>query len=139
MKIKYRIKQIGNTYYCQQKIIFWKNIRVLECNYGDYESRPDLKNHKICLTSNSLENAKYELKKYTQNYLHPFTVKGHLVQSYYNSYDSEKGGLQYYYISNKNLNLFSNNAEKIIELISEYEYKKKRSKQITIHEYSEED
>lgn len=132
MKTKYRIKQVGNLFYPQKKVLFWTNIYVPGCDY--HGNRLVINKNPILLVFNSLSDAERELKNYIDNYLHSFVVKGHVVCSYYDpDYD------HYYYRSEKVTNIVSDSSEQVVEQIGQYEYKRKKEKErankVTIHEF----
>ena len=117
--MKYRIKQIKNTYYLQKKLLlFWKYIRVRTWD----SSFRVIENGKMLLRFKNLESAKEELNNYRNNYLRPFICLGHIIKTYF---DAEH--FLYYYIDIHHCKdkIYSTSSERVCELIFEYEESKK--------------
>ena len=131
MKNKYRIKQIGNMYYPQKKVLFfWKYIDILKCYIYKSEHKISLCDNTIIrLSGNSLESAINKINEYDTNYLKPFVCCNLLIATYID----EASGVYYYAASET---LFSDSSEQLCEKISEYKRKQKESKKVIIHEYS---
>lgn len=123
--MKYRIKRIDDKYYPQKKrFLFWRYIRIPTCQF--YESHIlHTYNTKVKLAATSFITAKRDLTNYIDNYLRPFFCKNTIVRTYY---DPDRG--RYFYVDIKSNKRYSDNAEKICEIISEY-------KRVTIYEYTE--
>lgn len=131
MKNKYRIKQVGNTYYPQKKVLFfWKYLDIPKCYICKYEHEIILYDNTIIrLSGNSLESAINKINEYDTNYLKPFVCCNFLIATYID----EESDVYYYAASDT---LFSDSSEQLCEKISEYKRKQKESKNVTIHEYS---
>ncbi len=142
---KYRVKQIGNEYYPQKRLLlFWRKIRVCTCSYNKY--RNDITSYsdeKTSLCFASLDFANKQIANYINNYLRPFWCLGHRIKSYFCTDNNT-----YYYIDTASYRVFSDNSEQLCEGIAylkeqeknkrEKEKQKKReSKRVTIHEYVE--
>lgn len=124
--MKYRIKRIDSKYYPQKKrFLFWRYIKIPTCRLYDSHVLDTTDNTKIKLSASSFINAKRDLANYIDNYLHPFFCKNTIVKTYY---DPNRG--KYLYVDIKSDERFSDNAEEICEIISEY-------KRVTIYEYTE--
>ena len=84
MNPKFRIKQIGDKYFPQKKVLFWRYIRVRKCMIGlDGIMYPDDERHRVF--SNYMPDIKKFIDDYRNFYLHPFFVKNHLIKTYYDS------------------------------------------------------
>ena len=127
MQTKYRIKQVGNTYYPQKKVLFfWKYLKVLRCVKSNYSNLLNLYANLVILSANNLEEAIFKTNYYDNNYLRPFMCCGCRIQTYLDI-DS---GKYYYAVTDK---LFSDSSEQLCEKISEYKRNQGESKKITIH------
>ena len=140
MKTEYRIKQIGNKFYPQKKsFLFWKNIRVYMCTtrYGDITVYGRSKKV-LCL--NLIDDAKRALRRYKNNYLGSFVVKGHLVKTFYNEYNNDFVYIDMLTVDQGNTK-YSNSSGDLCAWIGDYEYQLKRKREIetkvTIHEFRE--
>jgi hypothetical protein len=136
MKIKYRVKQIGDMFYPQIRVfLFWIDISVDCCYYSYGDIR--LYENPETLCCNSLEEATKALSCYIHNYLPSFTCKGYKVRTYL-----DRNKREYLYVAeNKKAMLWDNCSEKLCEKIAEKEYerkvKEKHNKKVTIHEFNE--
>ena len=133
--LKYRIKQIGNIFYPQKRsfFFFWKNLTVPKCRLYDFPDFSTYSNTFITLAATSLFEAKTVLINYDNNYLRSFLCKGTIIKTYY---DPERN--KYFYVDiNSKDSRYSDNAEKICEIVAEYREKEKKSRKVTIHEYRE--
>ena len=144
MKTKYRVKQIGDKYYPQKKwFLFWKNIKVRTCSDDYYGRITNVYNNKDVLCFNTCESAVEQITNYKNNHLHTFSCLGHIVKTYFN-----KNNKAYFYVDVTTNKLYSNNSERLCELITEWEDGRKKAMQlerekriadrkVTIHEYVE--
>lgn len=130
---KYRIKQIGDRYYCQERILFWKDILVKKCSTDYNCERIRLHNSNYLAVFNTLDDAKTFINKYKAFYLYSFGVKGHLIKTYYETSDA----IFYYSDVIEDLQLFSDNLEQLCEKILLYEDKVRESKMVKIYKLYE--
>lgn len=135
MKIKYRIKQIGEKFYPQYRILgIWLNINVPTCitKFGSLY----IDKHYLTLCFDSLSSAKIGIDQYENNYILTFKCRGHKVKTFYN-----KTNNQYVYVDMATVNertlRYNNISERLCEEIAEYEDKLTLAKKITIHELRE--
>ena len=125
--MKYRIKQIGDTFYPQQKkLLFWKNIKIITCYKHSYDDELTIDNWNATLREPSLKKAIQTLNSYINNYLKPFKCCGHNIITALDIYTAT-----YYYIDE--VNRYSDSSEEICLMVAEVERSKKESKRVTIH------
>lgn len=142
--IKFRIKQIGDKFYPQQKrFLFWHYINVRTCSTNYSGSINSYDNDKQRLSFRGQHTANEQVKNYIDNYLRTFVCLGHIIKTYFNPHDHT-----YYYIDVSTDKLYSTNSEAICEMVSDweerkekervlYKQKKKAAKKVTIHKYVE--
>lgn len=130
--IKYRVKQIGNIFYPQKKVLlFWKDIKIHSCERNRHSLTLHTGTRVLC--SASLEGAVNDINNYKNNYLRPFVCCGHVIKTFldrsYNTY--------IYVDTSDSFDIYSSSAEEVCERISveiEEEKKRKRNaKKVIIH------
>lgn len=143
--MKYRVKQIGDKFYPQKKLLlFWRGIRVRTCSYNRYSSDiTSYSNDKTPLRFTSLDFANKQITNYINNYLRSFWCLGHRIKSYFCTNNDT-----YYYIDTTTDAVFSDNSEQVCERVMCWEelesarrkkekQEKQESRKVTIHEYVE--
>lgn len=142
-EIKYRIKQIGNKYYPQEKkFLFWHGISIPTCREGYYSNSFESTGiHELCY--DSLAKAKLETTNYKNNYCPTFHCLKHTIETYLCTKDNK-----YYCVVDGDLRRLFSSSELACEFVSEFEEQKKKdlalekerlkkANTVTIHKYVE--
>lgn len=137
--MKYRIKQIGDWFFPQHRILgFWRNIRVRVCtiHYSDSITKKDTGSYRF----KYLKDANNFIINYKNNYIRPFMCRGHLVKCFY-----DDGSNKFVYIDMFSLETreprYSYSSGDLCIKIANFEddciNKRKHDNKVTIHEFTE--
>ena len=136
--MKYRIKQIGDWFYAQRRILgFWRNIHVRVCSIR-YDSIN--KKEPGCYKFRSLEHANNFIINYKNNYTRPFMCRRHMVKCFY---DDESNKFVYVDMPSLETRIprYNYSSGDLCAEIANFEdariSKKKHDNKVTIHEFTE--
>lgn len=143
MAHRYRIRQVGNEYYPQERLgIAWFDIYIRTCSINRFKDRVDTIGNKLsCIYAENLDDCQRFLSDYDDNYLDSFIYKGHHIETMY-----DVALRKFVYVDLRNPSLYSESSADIYLKIEAYEdaqnkakakkkKEKKAAKQVTIHEY----
>ena len=139
MKTEYRIKQIGDWFYPQRRILgFWRNIYVRICSisYSNMFTKKDRGAYRF----RNLENANNFIISYKNNYMRPFVCRKHLIKCFYDEANDKFVYVDVFTLDTRRVRYNYSSADLCLE-IANFEddrmSKKKHDNKITIHEFTE--
>lgn len=136
--MKYRIKQIGDWFFPQRRILgFWKNIRVRVCSIRyDSITKKDPGSYR----SKYLKDANSFIINYKNNYTRPFMCRGHLVKCFYDDESNKFVYVDMLSLETRRPRYNYSSGDLCVE-IANFEddriSKKKHDNKVTIHEFTE--
>lgn len=136
--MKYRIKQIGDWFFPQRQVLgFWRNICVRICTiHYDTFTKKDPGSCRF----KYLKDANNFIINYKNNYMRPFSCRGHLVKSFYNDENNKFVYVDMLSLETRRPRYNYSSGDLCVE-IANFEddriSKKKHDSKVTIHEFTE--